>query len=215
MSERFEIGGRWPAQVVMLVTDRNQCGDRSLAAVVGEAIEGGVNVVQLREKDLPAGELLALARQLRGVCGPQALLIINDRLDVALLCGADGVHLGETSVPVAAARQLLPPSMLVGRSVHAVNPARQAELDGADYVLVGSVFQTPSHPDVTPAGTDLIRNVRTRLTIPVLAIGGINPDNAADCWAAGANGLAVQSAILSAQNPQAAAQRLQPPVEKE
>src|SRR5690349_15976367 len=143
MTERPSLSCPFPRRVLMLVTDRTQCGNRSLPQVVADAIDGGVNAIQLREKDLPAGELLALARQLRGVCGHRALLLINDRVDVALLSGADGVHLGETGLPVAAVRQLLPPSMRVGRSVHSVNAARQAELDGADYLLVGTLFPSP------------------------------------------------------------------------
>src|SRR3712207_5669331 len=104
MSERSAGNRRWPRQVLMLVTDRKQCGSRPLPDVVAAAIEGGANVVHLREKDLPAGELLALARQLRGVCGARALLLVNDRVDVALMSGADGVHLGEDSLPVAPVR---------------------------------------------------------------------------------------------------------------
>jgi thiamine-phosphate pyrophosphorylase len=170
--------------------------------------------VQLREKDLSAGELYALARQLRGVCGSRALLLINDRLDVALISGADGVHLGERSVPVAAARKLLPPSMLVGRSVHSVNASREAEQDGADYVLVGTLFASPSHPEVAPAGVGMLENVHARITIPVLAIGGVTPENVRDCWSAGADGVAVQSAILRAADPRKAAERLAPPSEE-
>lgn len=198
----------------MLVTDRRRCGGRPLVEVVGEAIEGGVNAVQLREKDLPAGELLALARQLRGVCGAQARLIVNDRVDVALLCGADGVHLGEEGLPVAAARQLLPASMKVGRSVHSVNAARQAEQDGADFIQVGTIFPSPSHPDVVPAGLDLLRSVVARVTVPVFAIGGVTAENVEDCWKAGAAGVSVISAILGAESPLHAARRLAPPREE-
>ena len=199
----------------MLVTDRKQCGDRPLTEVVAEAVDGGVNIVQLREKDLPSGELLALARQLRGICGHRALLIINERLDVALLSGADGVQLGEESLPVAAARQFLPASMLVGRSVHAVNTARQAELDGADFVVAGTVFSSPSHADVVPGGVELIANLSKRLTLPVVAIGGINAENVDECWRAGASGVAVISAILRAENPRQEAERILPTVPEE
>lgn len=198
----------------MLVTDRKQCGARPLVEVVDEAIEGGVNVVQLREKDLPASDLYALARRLRGVCGSRALLLVNDRVDVALLSGADGVHLGELSIPVAATRKLLPPSMLVGRSVHSVNAAREAEQAGADYVLVGAIFATTSHPDLDPSGLGMLESVRSRINIPVLGIGGINPENVAGCWSAGADGVAVQSAILKAEDPRKAAGLLVPATEE-
>lgn len=198
------------SRLLMLVTDRRQCGDRPLAEVVAEAVAGGVNAVQLREKDLAPAELFDLARRLRGVCGPDALLLVNDRVDIALMVGADGVHLGESSVPVAAARKLLPPSMLVGRSVHSVNAAREAEQDGADYVLVGTLFASPSHPEVAPAGVELLRNVKSRVSLSVLGIGGIRVENADACWQAGADGIAVQSAILQAGDPRAAAARLAP-----
>jgi thiamine-phosphate pyrophosphorylase len=198
------------SRALMLVTNRQQCRSGSLVETVAQAVAGGVTAVQLREKDMPAGELLALARQLRGVCGPDALLLINDRVDVALMAGADGVHLGEQSVPVAAARKLLPPSMLVGRSVHSVNAAREAEQDGADYLLVGTLFPSPSHPDVVPAGAELLQNIKARVAIPVLGIGGINVENADACWKAGADGIAVQSAILRAEDARAAAARLAP-----
>jgi len=211
MTERTGGTRRLPSHLLMLVTDRTQCGDRSLPQVVAEAIEGGVNAVQLREKDLPAGELLALARQLRGVCGTRALLLINDRVDVALLAGADGVHLGEEGLPVAAVRQMLPPSMRVGRSVHSVKAARQAELDGADYVVFGTLFASPSHPEASPAGLDLLRGVIQRLSIPVVAIGGIGPENVGECWEAGAAGVAAVSAIQRPEDPATAARQLAPP----
>lgn len=199
----------------MLVTDRKRCTRRSLPECVAEAIEGGVNVVQLREKDLPAGELLQLARQLRGVCGTRALLVVNDRLDVALLSGADGVHLGANGLPVAAARQFLPPSMRVGRSVHSVNEARQADLDGADYVLAGTIFPSTSHADAVPAGASFLRDLTARVGIPVVGIGGINPGNAAHCWEAGVEGIAAISSILDSECPRDAASRLLPPSEEE
>jgi len=210
MTERYLGGRRWPNPALMLVTDRTQCAGRSLVEVVDQAIEGGVNLVQLREKDLPAGELLGLARQLRGVCSHRALFFINDRVDVALLCGADGVQLSSTGLPVAAVRQFVPASLLVGRSVHSVNEARQAELDGADLVIAGTVFRTPSHPDAIPGGSELLRNMVSRLSIPVLAIGGINAENAGECWSVGVSGVAVVSAILGAEDPRAAAARLVP-----
>jgi thiamine-phosphate pyrophosphorylase len=199
---------KWPAQVLMLVTDRTRCPD--LPTAVAAAIEGGVNVVQLRERDLPAGELLALARHLRGICGHQALLLVNDRVDVALLAGADGVHLGGTGLPVSAVRGLLPPSFLVGRSIHSVNEARQAEQDGADYVVAGTIFPSTSHPDLTPTGAALLTNLKARLTIPVVAIGGVTAENAAECRAAGAAGIAAISALLDTDDPTAAARAFAP-----
>jgi thiamine-phosphate pyrophosphorylase len=177
-------------------------------------VEGGVNALQLREKDLLPGELLDLARQLRGVCGTRALLIINDRVDVALLCGADGVHLPEAGLPVAAVRRLLPSSMRVGKSVHSVNAARQAEQDGADYVTLGTIFASPSHGDVVPAGLELVREVAARVKIPVVGIGGITAENVDDVLGAGAAGVAVISAVLRSLEPRLAAARLAPAPEE-
>ena len=195
----------WPERVLMLVTDRRCCGERSLCDVVDAAIAGGVNVVQLREKDLSAGELLEMARRLRGVCGHRARLLVNDRVDVALLAGADGVQLGEAALPVAAVRRLLPATMRVGRSVHSVNAARQAEQDGADFLVLGTIFATPSHPESDLGGVQRVGEVTARVERPVLAIGGMTPERAAACVEAGAVGVAVVSGIMAAEDPQAAA----------
>ncbi len=189
----------------MFVTDRRLCAPRPVADVVAGGVAGGVNLVQLREKDLPAGDLLLLARQLRGLCGRQALLLVNDRADVALLSGADGVHLGEQGLPTAAVRKWLPPSLLVGRSVHSVSAARQAEADGADYLVVGPIFATRSHPGRSPAGVGLLQAVTARVKIPVIAIGGIGPGEVSGCLAAGAMGVAALSALGAAADPAAAA----------
>jgi thiamine-phosphate pyrophosphorylase len=215
MSERPFSARPWPRLVLMLVTDRKRCARRTLAETVAEAVAGGVNVVQLREKDLPARELLQLARQLRGVCGREALLLVNDRLDVVLLSGADGVHLGSGGLPVAAARQFLPPTMRVGRSVHSVNEARQAELDGADYLLAGTIFPSASHPNAAPAGVSLLSDLSARVSLPVFAIGGIDVENVRQCWEAGVAGVAVISSVLDADDPRAAASRLLPALEEE
>lgn len=192
----------------MLVTDRRRLAGRELVDVVEQAVDGGVSMVQLREKDLPAGELLALARRLRGVTAGRALLLINDRVDVALLCGADGVHLGEQGLPVAAVRAWLPPGMLVGRSVHGVQAARQAEQEGADYLLLGTLFPSRSHPEADPVGLERLREVAARVAPPVLGIGGIGAEQAAACRAAGAAGVAVIDAIHAAGDPLAAARAL-------
>jgi len=199
---------RWPERVVMLVTDRRQLPVERWPDVIGAAIGGGVNVVQLREKDMPAGELLPTARRIRGVTLGRALLIINDRADVALLAGADGVQLPEDGLPPAAVRAWLPRSMVVGRSVHDINGARQAEQDGADYLVVGPIFATPSKAEAKPGGAALLADVVSRVNLPVIAIGGITGENAAECWAAGAAGVAAISSLLRAGDPHAAAAAL-------
>lgn len=201
---------RWPGRVVMLVTHPTR-GGRPLAEVVEAAVEAGAGAVQLRDRTAPAGELLALARRLRGITAGRALLLVNDRADAALLAGADGVHLPENGLPVAAVRSLLPPGMLVGRSVHSIQAARQAELDGADYLVAGPLYATPTHPDREPAGLALLEEIAARVSLPVVGIGGIGPHNAGEVWAAGAAGIASVGAILEAEDPGAAVRALLPP----
>jgi len=200
--------GRLRLPTLCLITDRHQCGGTELEAVVKAAIEGGVNVVQLREKDLPAGELFSLGMRLREVTRGKALLLINDRVDVAQACGADGVHLPENGLPTSIARWVMGRHALVGRSVHGVEAAAQAEKDGADLVQLGTIFASPSKPDSPPVGPELLREVADAVSIPVLAVGGVTLENAAEAIAAGAAGAAVISAICGAHDPKAAAKAL-------
>jgi thiamine-phosphate pyrophosphorylase len=200
--------GRLRLPTLCLITDRQRCGETPLEDVVEQAIKGGVNLIQLREKELPTGELLALAMRLREVTRGHALLVINDRLDVAMAAGADGVHLPENGLPVAIARWLLGQHTLIGRSVHSEEAAVEAEQAGADYVQLGTIYATESKPDAKPAGPGLVRKVSRAVTIPVLAVGGVRPDNAAEVIEAGASGASVISAIQGADDPQAAARQL-------
>ncbi len=169
------------------------------------AVEGGVGIVQLREKDLPARELLSLARELRAATEGRARLIVNDRVDIALLSGADGVQLGENGLDVASARRLAGPDMLIGRSVHSVEGAMNAEADGADFLVLGTIFETASHPGGRTGGLMLVREVSARVSVPVIGIGGITASNVARLVAAGASGAAVITAISMASAPRAAA----------
>jgi len=175
---------------------------------VEEAVKGGVNLIQLRERDLPAGELLTLTTRLREVTRGHALLVINDRLDVALAAGVDGVHLPENGLPVAIARWLLGQHTLIGRSVHSKEAAVEADQAGADYVQLGAIYATESKPEAKPAGPDLVREVAAAVSIPILAVGGIRAENAAEVIEAGASGASVISAILGAAEPEAAARQL-------
>ena len=200
--------GRLRLPTLCLITDRQRCGESPLEDVVREAIKGGVNLIQLRERDLPTGELLALAMRLREVTRGHALLVINDRLDVAQAAGATGVHLPENGLPVAIARWLLGQHVLIGRSVHSEEAAIEAERDGADYVQLGAIYATESKPDAKPAGPELVRKVSSAVTIPVLAVGGVRPENAAEVIEAGASGASVISAIQSADDPEAATRQL-------
>ncbi len=197
----------------MLVTDRHH-SSLPLPQAVARAVAGGVGVVQLREKDLPAGELLALALELRWAMTDKALLVINDRVDVALACHAQGVHLPEAGLPVAVARRLVGEGMLVGRSVHGLKEALRAQEEGADYVVLGPIYPTRSHPGTVGVGPQLVREVAGALKIPVLAIGGIDEGRVAEVVGAGAAGIAVISAILGSGDTLAAARRLREALER-
>ena len=197
-----------PIPTLCLVTDRRQCKGRPLTQIVDGALDGGVNLVQLREKDLPADQLLALAIQLRELTREKALLFINDRIDVALACGADGVQLGESALPLEAARRASAGRLLLGRSVHSVSGSVTAEADGADLLLVGTIFDTVSHPSTDATGVELLERVRRTVDIPILAIGGVKADNIASVIRAGASGAAVISAITHSRDPAAASAEL-------
>ncbi len=186
-----------------LITDRHQSGGRSLLAVVEEALAGGVRAVQLREKDLFPRELLELARAMRELTGRYgAKLLINDRVDVVLAVGADGVHLGEASIPADEARRLLGPERLVGVSCHGLEGALAAEGLGADFITFGPVYPTPSKAAYgDPVGVSRLAEAARLLSIPVFALGGISRGNTAEVMAAGAAGVALISAIISAGNP--------------
>lgn len=195
---------RLPDTVLMLVTDRHRSA-LPLVEAVAKAVEGGVNVVQLREKDLCPRELADLALEVKGAIAGRALLVINDRLDVALAVGADGVQLGRCGLPPALARRAVGDGLLLGRSVHSAREAREAAAEGADYLVVGTIFETPSHPQVKPAGLRLLREARAEADAPLIAIGGITEANARGCLRAGASGVAAISAILCSEDPRAAA----------
>lgn len=189
----------------MLVTDRVPMGggDDRLVEAVAAAVEGGVNAVQLREKDLARRDLALLAARLRASIGGSALLIVNGNADVASEVAADGLHL-----PAGAEFARPDGVALVGRSVHSVEAAVQAEREGADYVIAGPIFETSSHRGVAAAGVRLISAVVASVSVPVLAIGGITAARVPDVLSAGAGGVAVISAVLSAKSPAAAARTL-------
>ena len=190
------------------VTDRRQTAGRPLSDVVQAALDGGVRAVQLREKDLEGGELYRLAGRLRALTDRYAArLLINDRLDVALAAGADGVHLGQTSLPVSTARQLLGPDKLIGVSTHSPDEITVAQ--GADFVVFGPVYFTPSQADYgQPQGVARLRQAVRHSPAPVFAIGGIQADRIAAVRSAGAHGVALISALSAAAEPSRAAREL-------
>ena len=194
-----------------LVTDQALTRGRSLEDVVAAAVAGGVGCVQLREKALATGEFLARAVALKRLLAPVGVpLVINDRIDVALACGADGVHLGQSDLPPEEARRLLPPHVFIGWSVETPEDVRRAASLPVDYLGVSPVFATPTKTDTRPAwGLAGLRQVRAMTALPLVAIGGIHCGNAAEVLRAGADGLAVVSALCAADDPRAAALAMQ------
>jgi thiamine-phosphate pyrophosphorylase len=195
---------------VYLVTDRAQTNGRPLLDVVGAALRGGIGAVQLRERGLETRALLALATALRAATrAAGAALLINDRIDVALACDADGVHLPGHSFTVPEARVLLGPRRLIGISTHHPDAVAAAAAAGADFAVFGPIFATPSKAAYgAPLGVDALAAARAASPLPLFAIGGVDATNAAAVRAAGADGIAVIRAVLAADDPLAAAAAL-------
>lgn len=194
--------------LLQLVTDRSLSQGRSLVEVVAEAVAGGVTCVQLREKDCSTREFMQEALALKELLQLLKVpLIINDRVDIALAVGADGVHLGQSDMPISHARRLLGPNCLIGISAESVDHAVEAEQQGADYIGISPVFSTPTKTDTAPAlGLEGVRQIRQQVRIPLVGIGGINQTNARQVLASGADGVAMVSAIMAAESPRLAAQ---------
>ncbi len=199
-----------PDLSLYLVTDRGLSLGRSTVDIVRAAVAGGVTCVQLREKECSTRQFVAEARAVREVLvGTGIPLIINDRIDVALAVGADGVHLGQTDMLIADARRLVGTDMLIGISAECVDDAVRAQAEGADYVGISPVFSTPTKTDAAPAlGLDGIARIRAATSLPLVGIGGVKPGNAAEIIRAGCDGVAVVSAIVSTPDPRKAATEL-------
>lgn len=193
-----------------LVTDESVLKGRALFDVVMQAARAGISCVQLREKNLPLNDFLAKANRLMQLLEPLGIpLVINDNIDIALACKAHGVHLGQSDMPVHKARELLPAHVFLGLSVENMEDLRRAKSMDVDYLGISPVFATPTKTDTgTPWGLQGLCAARSATELPLVAIGGINASNAADVVAAGANGLAVVSAILGAEDPAQAAKEL-------
>jgi thiamine-phosphate pyrophosphorylase len=193
-----------------LVTDQPSLRGRTLTDVVQSAVQGGVTCVQLREKHANSRDFYAQAVALMDLLRPLNVpLIINDRIDIALACGAQGVHLGQSDMPVLAARKLLPPEVFIGWSVEALEEVAQSATLPVDYLGVSPVFATQTKTDTaTPWGLEGLQRLREITPLPLVAIGGIHLGNATQVMQAGADSLAVVSAICSADDPCAASQQL-------
>lgn len=193
-----------------LVTDQACTGGRTLTDVVAAAVQGGVTCVQLREKHLSTRDFLEQALALKTLLAPHQIpLVINDRIDIALACGAQGVHLGQSDMPVTQARHLLPPDVFIGWSVECMEDVLRSASLPVDYLGISPIHATLTKTDThAPWGLDGLRQVRAATSVPLVAIGGIHVSNARDVLAAGADGLAVVSALCAAPDPCASAQAL-------
>jgi thiamine-phosphate pyrophosphorylase len=195
---------------VYLVTDRKQTGGRDLVEVLSQALQAGVRAIQLREKDLDTIDVYRLGERLLPIARERgALLIVNDRVDVAMALGADGVHLTGKSLPPKDARALVGTDMLVGVSCHGLADVEEAVAGSVDFVVLGPIYATPSKaPYGPPLGLGMLRQARAICPLPILAIGGINAQRVPEVMAAGADGVAVISAVLAAPDPGAAAREM-------
>ena len=176
---------------------------------IEEVLTGGATIIQLREKSLPPSPFLETALRMRKLVRPPILFIVNDRVDIAMGCRADGVHLGQEDFPAAAARRVMGEEMIIGVSTHSLKEAKMAEREGADYVAIGPVFPTSTKLDShRPVGTGIIRKIKEELSIPVVAIGGITAENVEEVLRMGADGVAVGSAIFGQEDVGAATRGL-------
>jgi thiamine-phosphate pyrophosphorylase len=193
-----------------VITDETIAGGRSPAEIARRAVAGGAGVIQLRDKGRSCAELVPVGREIAAITrNTGAVFIVNDRLDVAMACGADGVHLGQEDLRVSTARQLAPPGFIIGVSVSSVEEAMEAECEGADYLALSPTFSTASKGNAGPGlGLGRLREICRAVSIPVIAIGGINRQNVRDVIAAGADGIAVISAVVASPDITAAAREL-------
>jgi thiamine-phosphate pyrophosphorylase len=201
---------RTPDFDLYLITDRHLTRGRELLKVVGQALDAGVRAIQLREKDLGGKELFLLAEKMKSLCARhRASLFINDRIDIPLAVDACGAQLGANSMPIDAARELLGDAKLIGASTHSMEEALAAEKAGADFILFGPVYFTPSKAAYgKPQGLELLQEVVEKISLPVYAIGGVKPENIAAVKKTGARGVAVISAVMSAEDPSAVSREM-------
>ena len=195
------------APLLLLVTDRTRYGDRTLEDIFVPALAGGVNMIELREADMTARDLLGEAERLRKLALGGVPLVVYDRVDVAIAGQADGVHLAADSLPISAAK-LAGRGVLVGKSVSSLAEAVAAEQAGANYLVVEPVFFSHYAQGRSPIGPTVVRRIKSRVHLPLLAGGGITAGNAHQVIAAGADGVSVTTEIVDAEDPRAAARSL-------
>ncbi|MBI5188854.1 MAG: thiamine phosphate synthase [Nitrospirae bacterium] len=186
----------------ILITLNSELRTPNLLVAIEEALKGGLKAVQLREKDLGTRDLLDMAYRMRELTKKyDAKLFINDRVDIALAVEGDGVHLGQKSIPAHAAKKIVQDKLMIGVSTHSLDEAVKAEKDGADFITIGPIYQTPSKLKYgEPIGIDVLKKVKSKVSIPLFAIGGIKLNKVKEIMNAGADGVALISAILSVEN---------------
>lgn len=193
-----------------LVTDPALCGSRSVEETCRIALEAGVTALQLRDKSASTRKLIETGRRLKELCRLSRIpFIVNDRVDVAIACDADGIHLGQDDMPVELARNLMGKNVLIGASARTPEEAMAAWEQGADYIAANMIFSTLTKTDLDgPLGFEAIRELKESTPLPLVAIGGIKASNAAEVLAAGADGIAVVSAIMAAEDVREAVESL-------
>jgi len=192
------------------ILDTSFSKGRSPITILREFLAGGVKLVQLRAKELSTADFFSLAKEARQLTREAgATFIVNDRADIALACNADGVHLGQDDLPLAAARKILGEQGIIGISTHDLDQARSAELNGADYIGFGPIFgSTTKDTSYSARGLEMLRKIRQAVKLPVVAIGGINENNVAEVWNAGADAAAIISDLIGAKDVAKKIQRI-------
>jgi thiamine-phosphate pyrophosphorylase len=192
-----------------VILDKQFLTGRDEMDITRQIIEGGARIIQLRDKQSKKGELLLAAQKLRDLCNKAGILfIINDHLDLAIAVGADGLHIGQEDLPLSLIRRELPIDKIIGCSVRTLSQAVKAQTEGADYIAVGSILPSTTKREATVVGVDTLKEIRRTVSIPVVAIGGINNHNIDEVVAAGADAIAVVSAVLGAKDVKEAVQKL-------
>jgi thiamine-phosphate pyrophosphorylase len=192
-----------------VILDKQFLVDRDELDIAGQIIEGGARVIQLRDKQSKKGELLLVAQKLKELCSQaDVLFIINDYLDLAMAVDADGLHVGQEDLPLSVIRRELPIDKIVGCSVTTLSQATKAQAEGADYIAVGSIFPTTTKKGATVVGVDMLKELKRTVSVPLVAIGGINQNNIGEVVSAGADAIAVISAVLGEKDVRGAVQKL-------
>lgn len=199
-----------------VIIDTEKLGQKDEVDATSQAIRGGASVIQLRDKGYDKSKLFTLAQKMKDVCHSSgSLFIVNDHLDIALAVNADGLHIGQEDLPLSVVRGLLPIDKIIGLSTHSLAEAQKAEAEGADYIAFGSIFPSQTKKDAKVVGLEYLRQVRQKISIPIVAIGGIDKENIIEVIAAGADGAAVISAVVTKDNIEVATRQLVNAIEEE